>query len=215
MSTDAVALQEKSSDQNIQVPIINNPTEPITKKAGKKQRGGVPLTRAEVERLFDLRAEGKTTHAISEITGHHRLTIERYLKQEVGGHPLTPLDATVAKLRNRMLAIKEFDLKTSLLGDLVLIDEYRDRMIQNLAADRYPAVCDSQEIKRLVDAKAVIARLPREIAGKENDMYAQLKTRMGAGDSGAQAIPATDFEAIGEAATEEIVGEGPEGTEKA
>jgi len=128
----------------------------------------------------------------------------------VDGHPLTPLDRSVDKLRERMLKIKEFDIRTSLLGDLVLIDEYRDKMVENLQAGRYPAFCDSQELKRIVDAKATIVRLPSEVSKKEDNIYDQIRDRMArARECGVEVIT-TNFQEIGDQATNGVMEDEPD-----
>lgn len=174
-------------------------------KSEKTQRGAVKLRPEEVDEIFRLRAEGKSNYAIQRETGHHWKTVKKYLEREVEGYPQTPIDARVRKLRERMLQVAELDIAQSLKGDFVLLDEYRDKMAELIARGRVPAECDGGELKKIIDAKAALLRLPRELGAKRNDIEDQVQRRVArARDRGIEAT-AERVERIGEKVTEAVV----------
>lgn len=176
----------------------------------KKPRGAKQLTVAEVQRLLMLRCKGETINAIARITGHHWSTIQRYLNEAVPGHPLTPLEDRVEKLRERMMKVTEFDLKGSLLGDLVMLDEYRDQMIAHIARGNVPATCDALELKRIVDTKATIARLPHELGKKQTDVDDQIQGRLAERERAGAGLGVTDFTVLEDDDGDELDGAGDE-----
>jgi len=128
--------------------------------------------------------------------------VYKYLQNEVPGYPQTPIDERVQKLRTMMTDVVEYDARQAVLGDLVLLDEYRDKMVENVAAGRVPGVTDAGELKKIVDARATMLRLPKELGMAEEDIYEQIKRRI-AGTS--DEVAATDFTIIEEQATEDAV----------
>lgn len=176
----------------------------MASKRNKKVRGAQALSMEEVNRIFKLRAEGKSKLAISRETGHHRATIDKYLTKDVEGYPQTPIDERVQKLRNSMAETVDFDVRQSLVGSLVLLDEYEKKVADAVAQDRIPSIVDAGEIKKIVDAKATVLRLPRDLGAAAGDAYDQIHERVAAAESEVQA---TDFTVIEERATESVVQE--------
>ena len=159
---------------------------------------GKPLTQAEQKRIVRFRLQGLSITKISKETGHHTATIGKYLNNMVDGCPLTPLRDRVASLRNRMIEAADYDITRGFAADMVLIDEYRERMAENVATGSVPGVTDAGEIKKIVEARAMIARLPGDLAMQKesinNLIHARLRRQQKAAPGG---VP-TDFEEIGD-----------------
>lgn len=129
------------------------------------QRGAKPLNSSEVQEVFTLRSQGLSINNIAQQTKHSRFTISKYLREHVPPHPETPIDGSVQKLREKMMTVTSFDLKQSLLADLVLIDAYRDKVSHDVAVGNLPVGSSAGELKSLIEAKILIAKLPSKGGG--------------------------------------------------
>jgi len=161
----------------------------------KYRNSGKKISPEKIQEIFRLRALGWNKLAIANELGLCWATVNKYCTiGETGRNsvPSKPIDEQVAEVRERLKAVRDYNIEQAFLKTLTLVGKAKEMVYDRMLHGGFVQQVTPLMVKQLAEAERLVVTVPGELYKQQRDLYDQLRSRdLGAVDA--------EFEELGEA----------------